>query len=180
MLYLQFLCVASKFLKLAKWPCLGTGPAAWLQGPVGKFKLTLMSMGRFPTATGKLNALFKLRLCIQTVQIAWQFSLPAVSAKLLPMPPSQRATPWHSPRARSGWPPSLGPGPLPMLQLGYRSHIGNLASDSTVMPRPSWESGTSFFSWGDSDLLVTRSRVNVAQLGYTQAVAQWARLWFAG
>ena len=70
MLYLQFLCVASKFLKLAKWPCLGTGPAAWLQGPFGKFKLTLMSMERFPTATGKLNALFKLRLCIQTVQIA--------------------------------------------------------------------------------------------------------------
>ena len=85
MLYLQFLCVASKFLKLAKWPCLGTGPAAWhwQQGPHSKFKFTSMSM-RFPTATGTPNALFKLRLCIQTVPNAWQpefsRSLLAVSA----------------------------------------------------------------------------------------------------
>ena len=76
MLYLQLLCVASKFLKLAKWPCLGTGPAAWLQGPVGKFKLTSMSMERFPTATGKPNALLHTGPCrrINRTKVFMQFS----------------------------------------------------------------------------------------------------------
>ena len=79
-----------------------------------------------------LSCVFASKPC----QTLGSFQVPCLLS--VPMPPSLRAS--DSPRARSGWPPSLGPGPRPIRQLGYRSRPGNLASDTTAGP------GTSLLS----------------------------------
>ena len=135
--YLQFLYGVSKFLKLANWPCLRTGPAAWhwQQGPDSKFKFTSMSM-RFPTATGTPNALFKLRLCIQTVPNAWQFSLLAVSANA--------SEPEGLRLAQSSERLAAIPGAWSAANSSTRIPVPPRQSSQChpVIPRPAWVRGT--------------------------------------
>ena len=136
--YLQFLYGVSKFLKLANWPCLRTGPAAWhwQQGPHSKFKFTSMSM-RFPTATGTPNALFKLRLCIQTVPNAWQFSssLLAVSANA--------SEPEGLRLAQSSERLAAIPGAWSAANSSTRIPVQPRQSSQChpVIPRPAWDRG---------------------------------------